>query len=132
MVRSHPSPIGPRTSKYMRHPHPAGAQNHGGMEVTMKARLTTSAWILVAMLVLSAAGYAQGWHWSGGNSYVSYQDRDDNRFYREGFRDGANDARAGLSYHTRSYGFGDRDDRDAYQAGYNAGYNQEVALMRGY
>jgi hypothetical protein len=87
----------------------------------------------VAVLVCSLAGYAQGWNGRGGfsNAYI-IQNRDDNRYYAEGFRDGREDARMGRSYHTRSFGFDDRDDRDAYQAGYSAGFNQETAALNGY
>ncbi len=99
----------------------------------MLPRMTKIALATAAALLLSTAGFAQNGRWWRGdgdhdrddgyrqNAYYG-GDRDDNRWYRDGLRDGREDAERGRGMRMRRE-IRDRDDRQAYAAGYRDGYN---------
>ncbi len=98
----------------------------------MLSRTTRFSLAAAATLAMCAAAYAQDGRWWRGDgdrddgyhqAYYGQHDRDNDRYYQQGYRDGQNDARHGRSMQMRNHGH-DRDDQQAYMNGYRAGYGQ--------
>ena len=107
----------------------------------MVSKMMKLPFVLSLVLALGGVGYAQnGWWQRGDRDHDAWRwqqqdrdhdrdndrrhDRDDNRWYKEGLREGRDDREHNRRFHTRDHNLKDRDDRDAYARGYREGYGQ--------
>ena len=88
--------------------------------------------VLMLLVGMSGMSFAQDWgRWNDRNDrYSQKEQREHQKLYNKGFKDGQKDRAHRRPYQIRFRGGDDRQDRQAYVAGYRAGFGSGYGYRR--